>query len=165
MELTAAFLNLCHSDPITVALPANILLETAYAVGDIKNDPVRIPVNLFSSATFALATTGALKLAGVESAEAVEYAAMFGYAFPSAVRLVTDLVSHNQESGKIIPFALSATAAAGIGLVNMAIGSLDIYNFAQVDKFRSAMHFFGNALSQFGNKLPSYIDGVKNINK
>lgn len=164
-NLVNGIVAFCHSDAVTAALPANIILETAYAAGDIKRDPARIPLNIASSVAFAAVAAGALHLAGVESQEVIDYAFAFGYAFPSAVRLAKEIISHDQDSGKVIPFALSGTMAAGIGLVNMVVGSFDLYHFAQVERFNSAMHFFGNALSQFGKQLPSLGEKIQTITK
>jgi len=165
INLVNGLVAFCHSDAITAALPTNIVLETAYAAGNFKEDPVRIPLNIASSVAFAAITAGALHFAGAESQELIDYAFAFGYAFPSAVRLVREIVKKDQNSGEVMPFALSATMAAGIGLVNMVVGSFDLYHFAKVDRFNSAMHFFGNALSQFGEKLPSLGERIKIFTK
>jgi len=164
-NLVNAVVAFCQSDPVTVGLPLDMILETAYAAGSFKNNPARIPLNIASSVAFGAAATGVLHLAGIESQEVVNYAFAIGYVFPSAVRLLREIACHDQDSGQVIPFAISGTIAAGIGLINMAVGSFDIYHFAQVEKFFSAMDFFGNALNQFGKKLPSLIERIKNITK
>ena len=153
-EIVDAALTFFRSDPAIVGLTTGAILETGYALGDLKSDPARIPINLLSGALLGLATAGALESMGLHSAEVVNGAMVLGYVLPSVGRLISNIFTQDQSAEKIIPPAIATGLTIAMGAANLAVGSLDIYHFASIDRFSTAMHFFGNALSQFGRQLP-----------
>jgi hypothetical protein len=164
-EVVDAALTFFRSDPAIVGLTTGVILETGYALGDLKIDPARIPINLISGALLGLVAAGGLEYLGLQSAEVVNGAMVLGYVLPSIGRLISNISTHNQSAEKIIPPAVATGLTIAMGAANLAVGSLDIYHFASIDRFSAAMHFFGSALSQFGKQLPNLGGKIQELTK